>query len=292
MKSQEASEKLQENLKNFAKITDFMLNLPRNYRNMQINIDQTHWYDRIWAALIFFTRLPFWRLHQPPKECYQTVVEHWPLAGWITSGAMAATLYFGSWYLPYTIAVLLAIVVRLLITGALHEDGLADFIDGFGGGGNNRERILAIMKDSHIGTYGVIGLIFYELLLAAALLAMSPIMAALTILAADPYSKMVTSQLVTMMPYARREDEAKNKTIYRKMSWQAGVSLAIQGLLPMAAYIWYTGIRWDLIIFIPALVMYFLYLLIWRKIHGYTGDCCGAVCLLVELSVYLVVCAQ
>ena len=42
---------------------------------------------------------------------------------------MAATLYFGSWYLPYMVAVLLTIVVRLLITGALHEDGLADFID-------------------------------------------------------------------------------------------------------------------------------------------------------------------
>ena len=231
---------------------------------MQIDIDQTHWYDRIWAALIFFTRLPFWRLHQPPKECYQTVVEHWPLAGWLTGGAMAATLYFGSWYLPYAIAVLLAIVVRLLVTGALHEDGLADFLDGFGGGGSNRERILAIM----------------------------PELAALTILAADPYSKMVTSQLITMMPYARSEEEAKNKTVYRKISWQAGVGLAIQGLLPMAAYIWYTGMRWDLIIFIPALVMYFLYLLIWRKIHGYTGDCCGAVCLLVELTVYLVVCTQ
>jgi adenosylcobinamide-GDP ribazoletransferase len=231
-------------------------------------------------------------LHQPPKACYATVVEHWPLVGWLTGGAMAATLYFGSWYLPYTVAVLLSIIVRLLITGALHEDGLADFLDGFGGGGNDRDRILAIMKDSHIGTYGVIGLILYELLLAAALLAMPVELAALTILAADPYSKMVTSQLVTMMPYARNEAEAKNRTVYRKMSWQAGVSLAIQGLLPMGLYLWYTGMRWDLIIFIPALVMYGLYMLIWRKIHGYTGDCCGAVCLLVELTVYLVVCTQ
>ena len=275
-----------------AKVQKVFVSLPSKSKIMQINIDRTHWYDRIWAALIFFTRLPFWRLHQPPKECYATVVEHWPLAGWITGGAMAATLYFGSWYLPYMVAVLLAIVVRLLITGALHEDGLADFLDGFGGGGNSRERILAIMKDSHIGTYGVIGLIFYELLLAAALMSMQPQFAALTILAADPYSKMVTAQLVMMMPYARREDEAKNRTVYRKMSLPAGISLAIQGLLPMVAYIWYTGMRWDLIIFIPALVMYFLYLLIWRKLRGYTGDCCGAVCLLVELTVYLVVCTQ
>ena len=158
---------------------------------MQTSIDQTKWYDRIWASLIFFTRLPFWRLHQPQKECYQRVVEHWPLVGWLTGGAMAATLYFGSMALPYTVAVMLAIAVRLLLTGALHEDGLADFFDGFGGGGNDRQRILDIMKDSHIGTYGVLGLVLYLALLAGALLSLSPEMAALVILAADPYAKMV-----------------------------------------------------------------------------------------------------
>lgn len=258
---------------------------------MQTSIDLTHWYDRIWAAFIFFTRLPFWRLHQPPQASYKTVVEHWPLAGWLTGGVMAATLYVGSMYLPYIVAVLLAIIVRLLVTGALHEDGLADFLDGFGGGGHDRERILAIMKDSHIGTYGVLGLILYELLLAACLFSLPPTLAALTILAADPYAKMVTAQLILMMPYARKEEEAKNKTVYRKMDWKAGISLAIQGLLPMGLYLWYTGLAWELIIFLPCLTMYFLYLLIWNRLRGYTGDCCGAVCLLVELTVYLVVCA-
>ena len=72
-----------------AKVQKVFVSLPSKSKIMQINIDRTHWYDRIWAALIFFTRLPFWRLHQPPKECYATVVEHWPLAGWITGGAMA-----------------------------------------------------------------------------------------------------------------------------------------------------------------------------------------------------------
>jgi len=254
---------------------------------MEVNIDQTHFYDRIWAALIFFTRLPFWRLHQPPKACYQTVVEHWPLAGWLTGSIMAATLYGASMVLPYQVAVLAAIVMRLLVTGALHEDGLADFLDGFGGGGNNRQRILDIMKDSHIGTYGVIGLILYLLLLFTCLNAMTPEMAALAILAADPYAKMLTAQLVSMMPYARREEEAKAKVVYRKISLASGISLAVQGLLPIGLFVWYTGVAWETLIFIPALVMYFLYLLIWRKLHGYTGDCCGAVCLLVELSVYL-----
>ena len=197
---------------------------------MEIQFEQTRWYDRIWASFIFFTRLPFWRLHEPPKECYKTVVEHWPLTGWLTGGAMAATLYFGSMVMPHPIVVIAAIVVRLLITGALHEDGLADFFDGFGGGGKDRQRILDIMKDSHIGTYGVLGLIMYVLLLGAALLSMSPKMAALTILAADPYSKMVASQLIIMMPYARTEETAKNKTVYRRIDWKAGVSLALQGL--------------------------------------------------------------
>ena len=223
---------------------------------MQTSIDQTKWYDRIWAALIFFTRLPFWRLHQPPKECYTTVVEHWPLAGWITGGAMGLTIY-------------LACI----------------------GGGNNRRRILEIMKDSHIGTYGVLGLVFYELLLAATLMSIPPYDAAMMVLAGDTYSKMVTSQLVLMMPYARREEEAKAKTVYRKFGVWSGISLALQGLPPMLFFIWMTGLDWQMMIFIPALVFYLLYLLIWRKIQGYTGDCCGAVCLLVELAVYLVVCA-
>ena len=252
---------------------------------------KTKWFDNVWAALIFFTRLPFWRVYQPPQASYKAVVEYWPLTGWLTGGAMAATLYFGSMVLPWPVAVIAAIAVRLLITGALHEDGLADFLDGFGGGGD-RARILAIMKDSHIGTYGVLGLIIYMLLLGATLYSMTPMIAALTVFAADPFSKMVTSQLVNMLPYARREEDAKNKTVYRKPSLAAGLSLTVQGLLPMALMIWLTGISWYFVIAMPALVMYFLYLLMLRKIKGYTGDCCGAVCLLVELAVYLVACPQ
>ena len=129
-------------------------------------------------------------------------------------------------------------------------------------------------------------------LLAGALLSLEPKNAALVILAADPFAKMVASQLILMMPYARKEEEAKAKTVYRKFGTTTGISLAIQGLLPMGTFIWLTGIAWETVIFLPCLVMYFLYLLMWRKIHGYTGDCCGAAFLLVELAVYLVVCVQ
>ena len=258
---------------------------------MQISLDTSKWYDRIWAAFIFFTRLPFWRIYQPKKEAYKTVVEHWPLTGWLTGCSMAAVIWFGSMVFPYPVAIILAILTRLLITGALHEDGLADFFDGFGGGGSDRQRILDIMKDSHIGTYGVIALILYFLLLFFSLSSLTPYYAALTIIAADPYAKMLSAQLIQMMPYARTEQTAKNHTVYRKFDVRAGISLAIQGLLPIGLYIYYLydKIDWQILIFLPALVLYFIYLMIWRRLKGYTGDCCGAVFLLTELSFYLVV---
>ena len=246
-------------------------------------------FNRAWAAFIFFTRLPLWRIHQPPAEAYQSVVEGWPLVGWLTASATAATLFVGSMILPYAVAVGLAIVVRILLTGALHEDGLADFCDGFGGGGNDRERILAIMKDSHIGTYGVLALVLYVLLLFACLHSMQPVHGALAILAFDPYAKMLSAQAVRMLPYARNEQTAKAHVVYRKYGLAAGIGLAVQGLLPLGLFLWFMGetVNWSTLILVPALVMYLLYLFIHRRLGGYTGDCCGALFLIIELSAYL-----
>ena len=251
---------------------------------------RSRWYDRLWASFIFFTRLPFWRIYQPPKEAYQGVVEFWPLAGWLTAGVMAGVLYGSSLVFSYEIAIVLAMVSRLLLTGALHEDGLADFFDGFGGGGQDRQRILNIMKDSHIGTYGVLALIVYMLTLWLALHSLTPINATLTILAVDPFAKMLSAQVIQMMPYARTEETAKNKTVYRKSPVAASIGLAFQGLLPIGLYLWWMQERvgWLLLICIPVLVMCFLSLFIWKRLRGYTGDCCGALFLLTELSAYLV----
>lgn len=263
---------------------------PNTSENNLVEERTLRWTDRVWASFIFFTRLPFWRLYQPPAGAYRCVVEHWPLTGWLTASVMASVLYFGSLVFPYPVAILLAITTRLMLTGALHEDGLADFSDGFGGGGGDRQRILAIMKDSHIGTYGVLSLIVYMGLLFSALYAMPPRYAALTILAADPYAKMAAAQAVQMLPYARDEQTAKSHVVYRRYSFSAGISLAVQGLLPMGIYLWMTKglVNWELLIALPFVTMYLLYQYIWRHLRGYTGDCCGALFLLIELTVYLV----
>lgn len=247
--------------------------------------------NQILAAFIYFTRLPFYRISNVPKWYYSTVVEHWPLVGWLTGGTMAAVLYLSSWVFPYPIAVLLAIGSRLLITGAFHEDGLADFFDGFGGGGNDRQRILDIMKDSRIGTYGVLALIFYALTLFTTLYYIPPKLAALCIFAGDPFCKMIAAQIIVQMPYARTEEQSKSKVVYRHFPFLSGVGIAIQGLLPMIPlfYYYHALLRPELIIFIPCIMMFYLSSLMRRKIQGYTGDCCGAMFLLCELSYYITI---
>ena len=102
---------------------------------------------KVLAAFIFFTRLPFWRIKEVPAKYFKRIVPYWPLAGWLTGGITVGVLWIAAQILPISIAWVLAILSRLLITGCLHEDGLADFFDGFGGG-TTKERTLAIMKDS------------------------------------------------------------------------------------------------------------------------------------------------
>ncbi|WP_029902000.1 adenosylcobinamide-GDP ribazoletransferase [Prevotella sp. 10(H)] len=237
------------------------------------------------AALVFFTRLPFWRLKafNVPAEYYKQVVNYWPVAGWLTAGVMAGVLWCTAQVLPLSIAVILAILSRVLITGALHEDGLADFFDGFGGG-NTKERTLAIMKDSHIGTYGVISLIFYFLLQYSLLSQFSLEMTCLVILAADPLCKLTASLITLFLPYARNEETSKAKVVYNKMSVKTGLIAVIFGLLPLILLL---DLRfWPAIIF-PIFAFTGLILLMKKKIQGYTGDCCGALFLMCELSFYL-----
>lgn len=155
----------------------------------------------------------------------------------------------------------------------------------------DRQRILDIMKDSHIGTYGVVGLIAYFALLFMSLVGLSPTKAVFLILAADPFAKMLSSQIVQMMPYARTEEQAKARVVYRQISTLSAILLTVQGLLPALLFVLAVGVphNWQWMVFVPCIVMYMLYRLMWHKLRGYTGDCCGAMFLLVELSVYLAI---
>lgn len=246
-------------------------------------------FEDFWATLMFFTRLPWWRIHQPKAEHFCHVVEYWPFVGWLTGGIMMLTyslllLLPHASFAPYLSPLILLVVgVRVLLTGALHEDGLADFCDGMGGG-NNKDRILSIMKDSHIGTYGVIGLLFYFLFLYAILPHLSPIV----LLTADVWGKSVASLLILQLPYARTETQAKNKIVYMRYRWQGQLLRIALAMLPVALLWFYIGTTPHIALFVVPIVIEIL-LALWMKsrIGGYTGDCCGAVFLLCEASILL-----
>lgn len=244
---------------------------------------------RLLAALTFFTRLPFWRIREIPADQFKRVVPLWPVAGWLTGFVTAFVLWLCGSFLPLTLAWILALLSRLLLTGCLHEDGLADFIDGFGGG-TSRERVLGIMKDSHIGTYGVIGLIVYFALMLQLPTTLSRDTLCLLVLCGDCWSKCCAAQLINLLPYARTEETAKNKTVYERMTLPELLLCAFFGLAPafvMAFALHWLPVSFLWLLLVPLCVMLLLALLMRRKIQGYTGDCCGATFLLCELLFYL-----
>ena len=247
-------------------------------------------FKRTLAALAFFTRLPFWRMAVLEKQHYERVVPLWSMAGWLTGGVMAAVFVVAqACNLPTSICVALALIGRMLLTGALHEDGFADFCDGFGGG-TGRQRTLDIMTDSHIGTYGVLGLVLYYLLIWNTMTevfncGISPLM----FIAADAVCKYFSSTIVYFLPYARKENEAKTRLVYAHTSAGEKLVSLVFGLLPMAFFIAGEPLL-ALCLVAPLLCSLLLFCFMHRRIQGYTGDCCGATFIITESVFYLSLC--
>ena len=240
------------------------------------------------AALMFFTRLPFHKIKQVPAESFSHVTGWWSVTGWLTGSLSALTFWLLFKVTSPTIAIVMALLVRVLLMGALHEDGLADFLDGFGGG-NDKDSTLRIMKDSHIGTYGVIGLILYFLLSFVVLANIHPDYVPVIIISSDVFAKCISSHIVWFLPYARPESESKNRTIYTHPTMLEETLTVISGLAALVIIIIPDGsfisnyLNICLIAIVPIVVAGLLLLLFRKKIGGYTGDCCGALFLITEL---------
>lgn len=234
------------------------------------------------AALSMYTRLPAWRLMRLRKDDYARAISWWPLTGLLTGGLMACIVWGLSPYLPQVIVVILALVARIILTGAFHEDGLGDFFDGFGGG-RTRERVLEIMKDSHIGSYAVVGYILYYML-AVGILSYIPLSALPTVLVmSDMLGRALSSAQVYWLKYARTEATSKTGVVYR---WGNGIGFASTIVIAIADIRCLPG-DMALYIFPPAVLSaLLLQMYIYKRIGGYTGDTLGAVYLLLELVLY------
>ncbi len=231
------------------------------------------------TAVQFLTRVPVpaWVGHGP--EQLDQATRYLPLVGIGVGLVGAAVLTLAAAGLPQPVAALLSVVATLLLTGALHEDGLADTLDGLFGG-VTREDALRIMRDSRLGTYGAAGLTLALGLKVAALSALPA--AAPALVAGHAGSRFFVVCVLARLPYARADGKAAPVA-----GGVGAMELAVAGVcgaLPMVllgsravpAFVIAAGLAWGM-------ARWFR-----RRLGGYTGDALGAVQQLTELTILLV----
>ena len=163
------------------------------------------------CSVQFLTRLPVPMQRDFVTDWINRSTRYFPLVGQLIGMISAVVLLLASKLWPGWIAALLAVLAAVLITGALHEDGLADTADGLGGGRDAGHR-LAIMKDSRTGTYGVLALGFCTALKLASLAVLSPWLAACSLVAAHGVARAATVVVMHALPYAGDPASAKVST--------------------------------------------------------------------------------
>ncbi len=249
----------------------------------------SHEMRRIAGAFIFYSRIPL------PSSWFSAQTSHcsryFSLVGWLVGGVSV-----GIWLLAQMmfsdssgtlsevslpIAILLGMIAAVLLTGALHEDGFADTCDGFGGGWSPEER-LRIMKDSRIGTYGALGLVFLLLLKFFALLQIETAILPWVWFAGNALSRFVSISQLRILDYV--QDAAKSKS--GPMTEFSGVDLIVNAVFGLLPLLFIGNQVW---VALPAVVIVWWFLLMYfkRKLGGVTGDCLGATQQLSEVVFYL-----
>jgi len=245
------------------------------------------------TALQFYTRFPApeWVEYKPKNLSMAT--RFLPLMGWIVGFIAALSFLVFSFITNISIGILMSMVASILVTGAFHEDGFADVCDGFGGGWT-KEKILLIMKDSRIGTYGSVGLIlilalkFSLLQDLATKIESDPLVLTLLFIAAHSVSRFMPAIIIFTQPYARDSDDSKSKPVAQKVN--AG-TLIIAGIFAIIPMILLSFLLKELLLFgslvFLGLITFVLNRYFRKWIGGYTGDCLGAIQQVCEIGFYL-----
>lgn len=243
-------------------------------------------------ALQFFTRLPIPRWVGFEAQWLQHASRYFPLVGVLVAAFTALAYYAAGRLWPAPVAVLLSTAAGIYLTGAFHEDGFADMCDGFGGG-MTRERVMEIMKDSRIGTYGAVGAGLLVALKCVLLSAMQPAGAVAALLIAHPLSRFAAVSLIWKLDYAR--DEGKAKPMAQQMTTGEFITAGVCGAAPLIAVGLLDASAWPALgaaIAAAAGATVWLAAKFVRRIGGYTGDCLGAVQQVTEVVIYLCLAAS
>jgi adenosylcobinamide-GDP ribazoletransferase len=249
-------------------------------------------------ALQFFTRMPLpgrlarWAGYSPQMQ--QACLAYFPLVGALVGAAGAICFDVALRLLPDVgaapwVAAVLGTIVTAMLTGAFHEDGLADLADGLGGH-VGRERALEIMKDSRIGSYGAMALMLSLLLrigLVVALAQVDPALAAWAWFAGHAFSRLMPVGVVAVLPYIRGDD-AKSAITASRAGGRVMAGALFWALLALALACWrYSALFWIAGVAACMLAWAAMYRLLRRRLQGYTGDALGATQQVCELAFYL-----
>jgi adenosylcobinamide-GDP ribazoletransferase len=239
--------------------------------------------DDIAICIAFYTRLP---IRLPDGRSFANAQWAAPVAGLVV-GAIGWLGFFlaDACGLPTSIAAAVAVASTVLVTGALHEDGLSDTADGFGGG-KTRERKLEIMRDSRIGTFGAAALVFCILLRSAALSTLAtPSLVFSALVASHAAGRALMPGFMRLVPPARSDGLSAN-------SGAIPDSAAFVAALMGAAALLFLGVSGAILAAVALAILFFAgRRLCQRQIGGQTGDVLGAVEQLSEITVLLIACA-
>ncbi|MEZ0602572.1 adenosylcobinamide-GDP ribazoletransferase [Paraburkholderia sp. IW21] len=240
------------------------------------------------TALGYFTRVPVPRWVGYEPHYLNAAARYFPLVG-VLIGGMSALVYLAALRVfPAGVAVLLSMAASLLVTGAFHEDGLADCVDAFGGA-FTRDAVLRIMHDSRIGAFGAIALVITLALKWQTLAALPPMRAASLMIAAHAASRACAISYLATLDYVRAEGKAK--PVAQRLSGPALFCAAVFGLPWL---LWPNGLaspNWRFAcatLAVLAALRFAMGRYFVRRIGGYTGDCLGFAQQIFELSIYLV----
>ncbi len=234
------------------------------------------------TAVMYFTKIPCPSWVDHSAEYLNESSRYFSLVGIIVGAVGGSVYYLFDFIFPHSVSILLSMLATVWLTGAFHEDGLADMFDGFGGGWT-KEKILEIMKDSRIGTFGVVGLTGILALKFVSLNSLPSYAIPLLLVAGHALSRFFASTLSFTHEYARN-DSAKAKPAATEMSTFSVVISAVLGLLPLALFNSY-GV---LMALIPVILVHLYLGSFFNKwIGGFTGDCSGAAQQLTEVTFYL-----
>jgi adenosylcobinamide-GDP ribazoletransferase len=234
------------------------------------------------AALQFLTRLPVPARSEYRPDNLAKSAPFFPLIGLLVASGGLGVRFVLARHLSRSVTVVFILIYLVLITGALHEDALGDSADGFGGGWN-KDQVLAIMRDSRIGSYGAIAISLSLLARFVLLGELAPEKFAGYFIAAQVLGRWTALPLSFFLPSARAES-GQGRLVAGKISW---ISLIVGTLLAaaIAATVLRYGALWAGLtaLFVTATSGFYYS----RRIGGITGDCLGATIQLTEIGVYL-----